>query len=63
MARSLCRVKPCEVVGWFSYGHNAYRFRFTVEASTQAQALEAVRGGCVPPDGLTLTSSQLCWLR
>ena len=55
MERALRRAKPGEAVGWFSYGHAAYRLRFTVEAPTRARALEAIRRRCVPPDGLTLT--------
>ena len=55
MERALRRAKPGEAAGWFSYGHAAYRLRFTVEAPTRARALEAIRRRCVPPDGLTLT--------
>ena len=55
MEAALRRAKPGEAVGWFSYGHAAYRLRFTVEAATRARALEAIRPRCVPPDGLTVT--------
>ena len=55
MEAALRRAKPGEAVGWFSYGHAAYRLRFTVEAPTRARALAAIRGRCVPPDGLTVT--------
>ena len=52
--RALRRAGPGGEVGWTTYGHNAYRLRFTVEAATRARALEAIRRRCVAPDGLTL---------
>jgi hypothetical protein len=55
MERALRRAKPGEAAGWVSWGHAAYRLRFTVKAPTRARALEAIRRRCVPPDGLTLT--------